>query len=599
MVSCSTVGTVCSFAKPPFPCSSSPIISPSPKPKPTSRNIEGHPEQLPFTDSLDLTDNNPLCELSQLSTSCSRPSVDWDCVDEAEAVAGADALVESEKLGSELVVPEEAAVLVVPKLGNERVGAADEAALVVSVEAAVENKELTPEGGNAGDKTVEAVVVVVEEEEKTAEDEAVNAAGDEALVVVVTVENNEEDAVPKPNEVGFTAGVLAVVAVAAEDITFPSPKEDCDCEPEEARVPNEKFDEPAEMELAMGTKEKVPGDEELPVPFKAEGKENPGAEAKGNGEEVEIELDEDDPNKLEKEGTVEVVVEADEEAPNNGEEKVGVGVEADTELEDEDPNKLEENGEAAAVVVVVEDELEEDPNKFEENGEEAAAAAVVVGPELEEDLNRFVVVFVVVEPEPKDDPKGGVLVETEVEVVDPNKFVAEDDPNELGVPNGDEAAEAEEPKPKEIEGVEAAELGKPKPKEGAEAEAEAEEEKGLGLGLGLGIEEAKTEEGVEEDENENGKEEEEVGFEKGKDEEEEREEVEKRVVEDDEEDEDGSVEKEKPDIVLLSLSLSLSLDLLPDFSLKVAVFFCLGSVCSEGFEIWGFWGRRQNSNPMR
>lgn len=86
--------------------------------------------------------------------------VGWAC-----AVAGA--LVDKEKLGSELVVPE-------------------------GVDAA-EDDELKENDGKA---CAEAAPVVV--------------AGVEAPVVVVTVENNEEAPVPKLNVAGFEAGVTNV-----------------------------------------------------------------------------------------------------------------------------------------------------------------------------------------------------------------------------------------------------------------------------------------------------------------------------------------------------------------------------------------------------
>lgn len=109
-------------------------------------------------------------------------AVDCSCDEEAGAVG----LLDNEKPVKELVVPEEAVVLAVPKPVKELVGAGVEAVVVAAEE------ELTLKLGNAAGAAV------------------VLAAAVEALVVV-TVENNGAVAVLNDNKVGFVA--VEVVAL--------------------------------------------------------------------------------------------------------------------------------------------------------------------------------------------------------------------------------------------------------------------------------------------------------------------------------------------------------------------------------------------------
>ncbi|KAI8569321.1 hypothetical protein RHMOL_Rhmol02G0270000 [Rhododendron molle] len=434
---------------------------------------------------------------------------------------------DSAKLGIELVVAEVAATLVVLLKLGKVIAAVDEATVV---EAVVEDEELR---ANTGTGATEAAVVIV----VGAEDEVTVAVGVEALVVVVMVENRVDEEVPKPME--------------------------------------EKFDEP------------VDEDETAVVVVEEEIAEVAG---KVKGED-EVELEEDDPNKLGKEGAV--------EDPNNGEEdKVALDVPAS--------NKLEEaSGEAAVVPVEadpnkfgpVEAELfaTEDPNKL--------AAGVKTGPEVVdpksvvvlvvergvgvEDPNKFVVV--IEDPKPVEtepgapipkgfgvivDPKAAVLgVEkgVEVEVLVPNKFDVVEDPNndtpvletELGVvdpnnfgavenvpefPNGDEAVPvpnkgaeeaAEELNPNEAgAGAEAGGLDGPKPEEGAAAVATDEGGVVVPKREGAGEEEVGFGEGLREKEKEG------AGF--CEEEEKPKGEGEENVVKENGEEED---DEEKPDIV--------------------------------------------------
>lgn len=69
------------------------------------------------------------------------------CEDEA----GADDLVGNEKLGKELVVPEEAPALVTPKPGKEPAAVEEVVVLAAAmVEGIAEDEEPTPKAGNAG-----------------------------------------------------------------------------------------------------------------------------------------------------------------------------------------------------------------------------------------------------------------------------------------------------------------------------------------------------------------------------------------------------------------------------------------------------------------
>ncbi|KAG5538674.1 hypothetical protein RHGRI_019288 [Rhododendron griersonianum] len=280
---------------------------------------------------------------------------------------------------NEITGAEVAATLVVLlKLGKVIAGV-DEATVV---EAVVEDEELR---ANTGTGATEAAVVIV----VGAEDEVTVAVGVEALVVVVMVENKVDEEVAKPMELEEDAG-----------------------------IPKEKFDKPVdEDETAVVVEEEI---------AKVAGK------VKG---EDEVELEEDDPNKLGKEGAVEAGV----EDPNNGEEdKVA--------LDEPAPNKLEEaSGEAAVVPVEVdpnkfgpvEAELyaTEDPNKL--------AVGVETGPEVVDP--KSVVVLVVERGVVVEDPnKFGVViedpkpVETEPGAPVPNKFGVNEDPKAvvLGVETG-------------------------------------------------------------------------------------------------------------------------------------------------------------------
>lgn len=169
--------------------------------------------------------------------------------------------------------------------------------------------------------------------------------------------------------------------------------------------------------------------------------ENPGAEDAAGGvvTELEIELDddavapaklekegvteeEDDPNKVGKDGDAadddEEVIGGEGETPNDVEEKLGV----DVAEEDDDPNKPVEKGEPTVVVVVL--ELEEAPN-------------MLLDPKVEVEPNKLVVVVVV------------EAVELDPNKLDPLNGDGDDVPNNVPV----EAA-VEAPKPKV--GVEAA-----------------------------------------------------------------------------------------------------------------------------------------------
>lgn len=81
---------------------------------------------------------------------------------------GPDVLVERETPEKELTLPDEVAVLAIPKLGNE---------LVVPEEECAEAEKVNPKAGKVGDETVEEATVVV-------------AAG-VGEVVVVTVDNGD------------------------------------------------------------------------------------------------------------------------------------------------------------------------------------------------------------------------------------------------------------------------------------------------------------------------------------------------------------------------------------------------------------------------
>lgn len=120
-------------------------------------------------------------------------AVDCGC----DVDAGTIGLLANEKSVKELVVPEEVAVLAVPKPVKELVvEAAELAGAEVKAVVIAAEEELTLKLGNA---TVEAAGAVV-----------VLAAGAEALVVV-TVENNGAVDIPNDNEVGFVA--VEVVAL--------------------------------------------------------------------------------------------------------------------------------------------------------------------------------------------------------------------------------------------------------------------------------------------------------------------------------------------------------------------------------------------------
>ncbi|KAI8545429.1 hypothetical protein RHMOL_Rhmol07G0038800 [Rhododendron molle] len=297
---------------------------------------------------------------------------------------------------------------------------------------------------------------------------------------------------------------------------------------EDAGIPKEKFDEPVDK------------DETAVVVVEEEIAEVAG---KVKGED-EVELEEDDPKKLGKEGAVEAEV---EDPSNKEEDKVALDVPA--------PNKLEEASGEAAVVPV-----EADPNKFGPVAAELFATedpnkgtvGVETGPEVVDPKSGVVLVverglgvegankFGAVLEDPKavdteagaqvpnkfgviEGPKADVLgVEkgVGVEVLVPNKFdVVEErktdapvfetelgvvaDPNNFGVvgnrlefPNGDEAAPApkkgveeaaEEPNPNGAGAVvEAGGLDEPEPKGGAavpKREGAGEEEAGFGEGL--------------------------------------------------------------------------------------------------------------------
>ncbi|KAI3707996.1 hypothetical protein L2E82_36981 [Cichorium intybus] len=107
--------------------------------------------------------------------------------------------------------------------------------------------------------------------------------------------------------------------------------------------------------------------------------------------------EEDDPNKVGKDGDAaddeEEVIGGEGETPNDVEEKLGV----DVAEEDDDPNKPVEKGELTVVVVVL--ELEEAPN-------------MLLDPKVEVEPNKLVAVVVVeaVELDPnKPDPVNGSL----------------------------------------------------------------------------------------------------------------------------------------------------------------------------------------------
>lgn len=120
-----------------------------------------------------------------------------DCGCGCDEEAGAVGLLANEKPVKELVVPEEAAVLVEPKPVKElAVEAAEIAGAEVEAVVVEAEKELTLKLGNAVVEAAGAVVVL--------------AAGAEALVVV-TVENNGAVDVPNDDEVGFVA--VEVVAL--------------------------------------------------------------------------------------------------------------------------------------------------------------------------------------------------------------------------------------------------------------------------------------------------------------------------------------------------------------------------------------------------
>lgn len=501
--------------------------------------------------------------------------------------------MDSEKLGRELVVLEEAAALVVPKPVKDRAVVPKPVDVLVgaTVEAVVA-EELAPELGKTRAGRGEA----------GAAEAAVVLAGVEALVVVVTVENSDEEALPDPNKAGFAARALETDALVVPKAAFGSPKEGW--KPEADWVPKEKLDELEEdnegveeetvddaKELAVAFVKEKDGAEEAELTVDALGKENPGAEGADKDEdeaeldvepvgnengdvkeeekgetELELELEEEEPNRFEV-----VVVVVKEEAPK-GEEETKV-VDVGAELDEDDPNKLEEKGEVLVIVLteVVGAKLEAKPNKLEELPE----------PEPEVDPNKFVAVPEP-EPEPELDPnKFAAVLEPELEE-DGNNENVEDEAAVLAeeAPKRGELPVEEDPNPSENdwEVVEAEEeLPNPNPTEDVEDDENGDEDEEGAPKVGLGFEKSEEDE---EDENGEGEEEpkrdgDELGFEErennGADEADDP--KENGEVEDDDDDDDWEVENENPDIVVVVLWW----------------FWWFFSLSRLGSVDWGFW----------
>ncbi|OWM71375.1 hypothetical protein CDL15_Pgr027026 [Punica granatum] len=112
--------------------------------------------------------------------------------------AGVVTSVDKEKLGTELVVPEEAVEETTPKAVNEPV-----------VAAKASDDELATNDAKDATKA------------------EVPAAGVDALVVVVTVEKLEAGEEANEKDVDFVAGALEAAVAGAEDAVMLNPKEDC------------------------------------------------------------------------------------------------------------------------------------------------------------------------------------------------------------------------------------------------------------------------------------------------------------------------------------------------------------------------------------
>lgn len=135
-------------------------------------------------------------------------AVDCGC----DVDAGTIGLLANEKSVKELVVPEEVAVLAVPKPVKELVvEAAELAGAEVKAVVIAAEEELTLKLGNAAVEAAGAVVVL--------------AAGAEALVVV-TVENNGAVDIPNDNEVGFVAVEVVALLKLNERLEEPALDED-------------------------------------------------------------------------------------------------------------------------------------------------------------------------------------------------------------------------------------------------------------------------------------------------------------------------------------------------------------------------------------